>query len=101
VIASALHDVLATKLPPELFLDRVWNLQHHGGIVLNKIYATDELGLVLEAHGKDDHDTLISFASPATKELWSKTFTPARRTVEEVRASLQLWAGLAFHPVQS
>ncbi len=101
VIASALHEFLAMKLSPALFLDRVWNLQHHGGIVLNKIYATDELGVVLEAHGKDDHDTLISFASQGTKELWSKAFTPARRTVQEVRASLQLWARLAFPSVQS
>jgi hypothetical protein len=84
-----------------MFIDRVWNLQHHGGIVLNKIYPTDELGLVLEAHGKDDNDTLIAFASERARGLWTKTFSRQMRTVEEARASLQLWARLAFQPVQS
>ena len=69
-----------------------------GGLPNNKIYPTDELALVLEAHGKDDHDTLIAFASERTRGLWTKTFSRQMRTVEEARASLQLWARLAFQP---
>lgn len=101
LIAATLHQFLTMKLRPELFLDRVWNLQHHGGIVLNKIYNVDELSVVLDAHGKDDHETLLSFASQRTKELWSRTFTPRTKTVEEVRASLRLWVRLALQPVVS
>lgn len=101
VIATTLHEFLSKQISPEMFIDRVWNLQHHGGIVLNKIYPTDELGLVLEAHGKDDHDTLIAFASEQTRELWTKTFSSRTRTAEEARASLQLWARLAFQPAHS
>jgi hypothetical protein len=101
LIAWTLHDFLTKRMSRELFIDRVWNLQHHGGIVLNKIYATDELALVLEAHGKDDQETLISFTSETTRELWTKTFSNGTRTVQEARESLRLWARLAFQPVQS
>jgi hypothetical protein len=101
VIAVTLHEFLSKQVSSEMFIDRVWNLQHHGGIVLNKIYPTDELALVLEEHGKDDHDTLVAFASEQTRALWTKTFSPRTRTVEEARASLQLWARLAFQPTHS
>jgi hypothetical protein len=101
VIATTLHEFLSKRMSCEMFIDRVWNLQHHGGIVLNKIYLTDELALVLEAHGKDDHDTLVAFSSEQTHGLWTRTFSRRTRTVEEARASLQLWARLAFQPVQS
>jgi hypothetical protein len=101
VIATTLHEFLSKRMSCEMFIDRVWNLQHHGGIVLNKIYATDELALVLEAHGKDDHDTLVGFASEQTRGLWTRTFSQRPRTVEEARASLQLWARLAFQPAHS
>ena len=84
-----------------MFIDRVWNLQHHGGIVPNTIYPTNELASVLEAHGNEDHDTLIAFASQQTRELWTKTFSQRTRTVGEARASLRLWARFAFQPVQS
>jgi hypothetical protein len=101
LIATTLHEFLNKEMSCEMFIDRVWNLQHHGGIVLNKIYPTDELALVLEAHGKDDHETLIAFSSEHTRGLWTKTFTQRTRTVEEARASLQLWARLAFQPAHS
>jgi hypothetical protein len=99
LIAGTLHEFLSQRIPPELFIDRVWNLQHHGGIVLNKIYSTADLALVLEAHGSDDHDPLISFASQRTRELWTNTFSQETRTLKEARASLQLWARLAFQPL--
>jgi hypothetical protein len=98
LIATTLHEFLSKQMSCEMFIDRVWNLQHHGGLVLNKIYPTDELALVLEAHGKDDHETLIGFSSEQTRDLWTKTFSSGTRTVEEARASLQLWARLAFQP---
>lgn len=71
-----------------------------GGLPNNKIYVTEELALVLDAHGRDDHDTLISFASEQARELWTKTFSQRTRTLQEARASLQLWARLAFQSVQ-
>lgn len=101
IIALTLLELLNKEMSPELFLDRVWNLQHHGGIVLNKVYETEELAVVLEAHGKDDHNTLVSFASEETRELWTKTFSPQPRSVQEARESLQLWARLSFQPAQS
>lgn len=101
LIACTLHEFLTKRMSRELFLDRVWNLQHHGGIVLNKVYPTDELALTLEAHGKDDHATLMSLAGEQTRELWTKTFSQPTRTLQEARASLRLWARLAFQPLQS
>ena len=46
-IATTLHEFLSKQMSCEMFIDRVWNLQHHGGIVLNKIYPTDELALAM------------------------------------------------------
>jgi hypothetical protein len=100
-IALTLWEFLKKQIPPELFLDRVWNLQHHGGIVLNKVYETDELALVLEGHGKDDHDTLVSFASEETRALWTETFSARTRSLQEARESLQLWVRLSFQAAQS
>ena len=100
-IALTLQQFLSGETPPELFLDRVWNLQHHGGIVLNKVYDTDELGYLLEAHGSDDHDTLLKHASETTRALWKKTFGGTPRTLQEVRESLRLWHRLALQPAHS
>ncbi len=92
VIASTLLALLRGQVSPEGFIDRVWNLQHHGGIALNKVYGTEELPVVLEAHGKDDYETLLSYASDTTKQLWAKAF--GRRTLLDACASLVLWTRL-------
>lgn len=100
-IASTLHAFVSGNVAPDLFLDRVWNLQHHGGIVLNKVYETNGIGDVLEAHGSDDHDTLLQNASDASRHLWQRTFSGAPRTIQEVRESLRLWHRLALEPALS
>lgn len=95
-IAAVLESHRRKEISDELFLDRVWNLQHHGGLVMNKVYATEELTVVLEAHGKDDHETLLTYASESTKDLWESTFTREVRSLDEAKESLLLWKRLAF-----
>lgn len=98
-IAAVLESHLRKEISDELFLDRMWNLQHHGGVVMNKVYATEELTLVLEAHGKDDHNTLLSYASDSTKNLWKSSFDKEVRSLDEAKASLLLWQRLALGSV--
>ena len=92
LIASTALAVLRNDMSAEVFVDRVWNLHHHGGISLNKVYGTEALAVVLEAHGKDDYETLLSYASESTKELWAKAFD--KKTFRDACASLVLWAQL-------
>ncbi len=95
-IAAVLESHLRGALSAELFLDRVWNLQHHGGIVLNKVYETEELATVLQAHGKDDNDALLSYASEPTKDLWAATFSRGSRSLAEIAEMFLLWERLSF-----
>ena len=95
-IAAVLESRLREEISDELFVDRVWNLQHHGGIALNKVYATDELTVVLNAHGKDDHESLLAYAGQPTRSLWEITFTREVRSFEVAMESLLLWQRLAL-----
>lgn len=92
LIASTVLAFLHEEISAEMFIDRVWNLHHHGGVCLNKVYATDELAAVLEAHGRDDYETLLSYSSDTTKLLWEKAFDD--KTFGEACASLVLWTRL-------
>lgn len=92
LIASTVLAFLSKEMSAEAFIDRVWNLHHHGGVCLNKVYATEELAAVLEAHGKDDYETLLSYSSETTKFLWVKAFD--NKTFGEACASLVLWTRL-------
>lgn len=92
LIASTLVAFLRKEMAAEVFIDRVWNLHHHSGVCLNKVYATEELATVLEAHGKDDYETLLSYASDPVKHVWEKAFD--KRTIREACASLILWTQL-------
>jgi hypothetical protein len=72
-IAKTLKLRVDKKIDDILWLDRVWNLQHNGGIALNKVYYTAEsagMRRVLEAHGDDDYDTMLEFASDHVKVMW-------------------------------
>lgn len=92
LIASTVLAFLRKEMSSEVFVDRVWNLEHHGGCSLNKVYATEELPAVLEAHGRDDYETLLSYSSETTKLLWDKAFD--KKTFGEACASLVLWTRL-------
>lgn len=92
LIASTVLAFLSKEMSAEVFIDRVWNLHHHGGVCLNKVYATEELTAVLEAHGKDDYETLLSYSSDAVRGLWEKAFH--KKTFAEAGASLVLWTRL-------
>ncbi len=92
LIASTVLSFLRKEMSAEVFVDRVWNLEHHGGCSLNKVYATEDLAAVLETHGKDDYETLLSYSSDATRLLWEKAFD--KKSFSEACASLILWIQL-------
>lgn len=106
-----LHARLTGKLNPSMFLDRVFNAQHNGGCLMNKVhwagdrsYTTqeayncekimqlDELTYqVLPAHGVDpepDYSTLLAYASAEVKQLFSDCYTYAAHAAVEVGTSL-------------
>jgi hypothetical protein len=75
------------QLPPAVFVDRVFNLQHNGGIVLSKVewginnpksYGLREAQYrILPAHGEDppNYRVLLSVASTKTRTLFDKMWT--------------------------
>lgn len=91
VIAATLTSYLQGDTCPESFVDRVWNLQHHGGIALNKVYDTDDLALVLEAHGCDNFEVLERHASAPTRKLWQAHCRREARSLRAASESFLLW----------
>ena len=82
-IANVLHARLTGKISPQLFVDRVFNLQHNGGSLFDKGSWGVENGAgwsyyelmnwVLPAHGRNPEPAwtiLLGGASPEVKELF-------------------------------
>ena len=70
-IAEALKLRVDKKISDIMWLDRVWNLQHNGGVALDKVYNCGmNLQRVLNAHGADDYETLLKFATDDVRKLW-------------------------------
>lgn len=73
IIAETLHARVTNIITPELWLDRVFNLQHNGGIVLNKVsWKSDPHQLtkiIGPAHSRDRIDVLSWFATREVRTL--------------------------------
>lgn len=69
MMASTL--ALADEMDNVGWLDRAWNLQHNGGTAFDKLWDTHELQYsVLPAHGEDNYQTLLKFASEDVAEMF-------------------------------
>lgn len=90
--ARILHQRVTGKIPPWIFVDRVFTMQHHNGSILNKVFwgqkgivnGNVELCLMVgEAHSDDETDlaTLLLFASPPTRELFGRWWTLRNRAL--------------------
>lgn len=61
---------LKKEIDPVMFLDRVWNLQHNGGICLNKVYTNlSNISYVLQLHANGSDLDLLPYASSKVVEL--------------------------------
>jgi hypothetical protein len=91
-ICNVLHSYLTGLIPVRVFVDRVWNLEHNSGCVLNKLYSVSDLPHVLAAHGNDDYARLLIHASESTRALWA--------LIEEENASAHdpVWYGTQVIP---
>jgi len=75
VIAETLHARVTNQITPELWLDRVFALQHNGGIVLNKVSWLDDphrlTHYIGPAHASNPPliDSLAWFASEPIRHL--------------------------------
>ncbi len=102
-----LHARVTGQLKPALFLDRIFNAQHNGGVLLNKVnwqgeaeryttgqykYSINELqSRLLPAHGAEpepDYPTLLAYASSEVRELFSDCFEFAGHAAKEYGKSL-------------
>lgn len=81
--AQVLHDRQAGTIPPWLFVDRVFTLQHHNGCILNKVAwalngrvlgSVENCLIVGEAHSDADIDfnTLVLYASKDAVSLFRR-----------------------------
>jgi hypothetical protein len=109
-----LHARVTDSIPPRVFLDRIFNAQHNGGVLLNKVawkgevhrYSTPSKYLwsinelqstVLPAHGADpepDYSTLLAYASAAVRELFADFYQVANAA----KRDLGLTGPLAVRP---
>lgn len=71
-IAKVLRSYLEGRMTDRIFVDRCFSLEHNGGCVFNKLFCVRNVPTVLSAHGNDEYDTLLSFASDETKCLWRR-----------------------------
>ncbi len=75
-IADVLNRFLLTEIPPSVFIDLAFDLQHNCGVVFNKLapksvngqsvgWAQGNLKKLLDAKFHDDYDSLRTYASPS------------------------------------
>lgn len=95
-----LHARITNKISPRMFLDRIFNAQHNGGCLLNKVQWAGDIARerggkhaylhgmalndltyrVLPAHGQDpepDYGTLLAYASREVQALFLDTYEAA------------------------
>jgi hypothetical protein len=71
-IAKVLRCYLEGRMNDRIFVDRCFSMEHNSGCVFNKLYCVRGVPTVLSAHGNDEYDTLLSFASEEAKCLWRR-----------------------------
>lgn len=108
-----LHARLTGKLNPRMFLDRVFNAEHNGGCLMNKVHwygdsagwyndpylpldkamSLSELSsYVLPAHGvhpEPDYPTLLAYASPEVQQLFADSYEYAGHAAHSIGVTLQ------------
>lgn len=99
------------KITPHLFLDRIFNAQHNGGCLLNKVtwwgdnarhyqetcalsVALSELTYkVLPSHGQDpepDYKTLLAYVTPEVRDLFQDSYRVAAAARKELGIYCQI-----------
>lgn len=108
-----LHARIVGKINPALFLDRIFNAQHNGGCLLNKVewagdagryttgqykYTISEMtSRLLPAHGAEpepDYSTLLAYASTEVRALFADCYKYAGI------AALDMGISLSGRPVR-
>lgn len=107
-----LHAHLTGKINARMFLDRIFNHQHNGGVFLNKVQwegdlaknsfsvkeqllampISDMQSVVLPAHGVEpepDYTTLLAYASPEVQRLFTDAYVYAGHAAHSMGLTLQ------------
>lgn len=102
-------------MPPWLFVDRVFTMQHNGGMILNKInwkpgLGRQNVGLITHtlgpahAHNPPILWVLHIHASPEVQALFDRAVDRLNRRLEDAgqapMVSLRWWEKVGFDPVQ-
>lgn len=91
-IAFVLRAYLESRINKRIFVDRCFSLEHNSGSCFNKLYNTDRVKPILEAHGEDDYDTLLDAASVEVNRLWRRNVFLLREERDPV------WYGVPTFP---
>lgn len=89
-ITKVLCSFLEGRINQRIFVDRCFSLEHNSGCVFNKLYRVRGVPTVLSAHGNDEYDTLLSYASEEAKCLWRRYEVMRRKDHDPV------WLGGGF-----
>jgi hypothetical protein len=73
-VCRILHSRLVGELPPHLFVDRCFTLQHNSGCFFNKVFSVSGMDAVLPLHGRDEFpaQSLMDWCGEETKTLWER-----------------------------
>lgn len=88
-VTSVLRSYLEGVINRRIFVDRCFALEHNSGPVLDKLWGTRNVRVMLDAHGIDDYATLLSFASSNVHRLWRQHEWVRRRDHDPVWLGIQ------------
>lgn len=86
---SVLSAYLEGRLSDRIFVDRCFSMEHNSGSILNKLWSTQDLPDVLDAHGEDDYAALLRFAGIEVKRLWRRQHWLERQDHDAVWLGVQ------------
>jgi hypothetical protein len=73
-VCRIVHSRLVGELPPRLFVDRCFTLQHNSGCFFNKVFSVRNMDAVLPLHGLDTFPVqeMLSYCGPEIVAIWRK-----------------------------
>ena len=83
-ITKVLRAYLENRMNTRIFVDRCFSLEHNSGCCFNKLYCVRNVPTVLSAHGNDEYDVLLQYASEETKCLWRRREVLRRKDYDPV-----------------
>jgi len=91
-ITAVLRRYLCQELPPRVFIDQCFTLEHNNGCVFDKCFDVTDVAAVLDAQAAGDLAALARHASATVRNAWQ------RHQASRCAGFDQAWLGLPGRP---